>query len=214
MAYNFDGISKHINLGQVPLVGQLDNDNHAVSVWVFSDSVSTDDQYLFSYSVLGDGDNIGLRLVESDDGSNPNKLSFHNGVTGLTDEVFSNDAWSGTRELVNVIAGRDAGVLKMYVAGTIQTDTTPSTRDLDDTASHELHIGANANGSNLTVAGKLAEIAVWNDKFPDAAEALEIWNDGRFSNLNKLPTFDKPIYWSTMDDTAENTSSVKPVTPL
>ena len=162
-----------------------------ISSWFMITGYVADGQLLYKRANPGDG-NTGYVVNASVSGSS-NKARFKLYDGGKTDlEVFSDSALA-LNTWHHIVCTRDSGTMKMYIDGSLQTDTENATGyDLDNTDGLAL-VGASFDDNSSC----MAETALFKSAFA-LADVQELYNDGVPFDLVKNSLTSSPTltgYW-------------------
>ena len=178
---DFDGVSEYVDLGDV-----FDYGTFSISAWVKADVVSAS-----KYE----------GIVSKRAGSNPSKqfnlsLDTANKIyfwifqsNGSYADIVSNSAISAG-SWYHILAVADGSVIKMYVNGTLQTDTQSYDGTFQNSGSTTKIGEAYTHFWN----GNIDEVAYWNSD--QSSNVASIYNSGTPADIEEF----SPLSWYRMGD--------------
>jgi len=156
----------------------FETDDFAVSLWFNTYSTNANYRWLVEKDKSDSSQGFNLAVVQSDDGSNPNKLRWNirggSGASIYSDNTVTDNTWH------HVIALRESGTIKLYVDGELQSDTASATGNVTETSS--LFVGCYYTSgctSNSEFHGSIDEVRIYNDSL-SADEIQNLYELGSY----------------------------------
>ncbi len=187
-ALDFGGITAHLKTNTIPVA----TNTVTLSAWVKRTGAAG--QYAGVFGVRNSGGSPAFGLCwQISFGNGDNKIRFRTSADSSSawQEVVQNDVMpDNTWHHVTGVA--DGTNLKIYINGTLQTDTKTQTNGTLQTPFSNIFFGMQSTTSS-PFNGQLSNCARWNVGLTQA-QVTEIYNQGRPSNLNTF-SGNAPIGW-------------------
>lgn len=156
---NFDGSNDFVTIGSHPELVAVGTGRVCTPVRFRNTGFSTDHQVIWAYDAT-DGATVGrwqVRIVQSDDGTNPDKLEWILGDGSGSTSIFSNSAVANDSLWHHVVPWRDAnGDMHMLLDNVVQTDSKNSTENLTHVATTDCQFGRSpTNGGENHFEGNI-----------------------------------------------------------
>jgi len=203
-SYIFDGVDGYIDF-EVPIwLTTVGTGAVGMGGWFKPIASSTNFQRLIGYAGTSGGtpDSMQIDIVESDDGSNPNKVrASTNGPDGFT-QTFSDSALTfGTWLHLYTQRLAGSGALELYVNGVlVATLGSGNIQNFNDSTG-KLTLGAGfISGAPLLFSNTNALHPVGYAKVLTSAEILKIYSCGLFLGPQNIPGVPVPDFFAPCDE--------------
>ena len=185
----FDGTNDYVDCGSDSTL-DFGTGDFAISSWFMIGGYTADGRLLSKFANPGDG-NTGY-IINASTTNNKARFKLYDG--GKTDlDIFSDSALS-LNTWHHMVCTRDSATMKMYINGSLQTDTEDATGyDLDNTDGLAL-VGANFDGN-------ISDVAIYNSAL-SSSQVKTIYNGREPYNHKEGVAVSNLVAWWRMGDGA------------